>query len=107
MATRLYLQGGEWDGLQLISKEWVARATSKQIDTADRRDNPDWRQGYGFQFWMSRHGYRGDGAYGQFCEVLPEQDAVVGQPLRERNLAFASAERFQAVVLAEPDLRDD
>ena len=34
-------------------------------------------QGYGFQFWMSRHGYRGDGAYGQFCLVLPEQAAVV------------------------------
>ena len=40
-------------------------------------ENPDWRQGYGYQFWMSRHGYRGDGAFGQFCLVLPEQDAVV------------------------------
>jgi hypothetical protein len=28
-------------------------------------------------FWTSRHGYRGDGAFGQFCLVLPEQDAVV------------------------------
>ena len=37
----------------------------------------DWQQGYGFQFWMSRHGYRGDGAYGQFCLVLPEQDVVI------------------------------
>jgi hypothetical protein len=26
---------------------------------------------------MSRHGYRGDGAFGQFCVVLPEQDAVI------------------------------
>jgi hypothetical protein len=26
---------------------------------------------------MSRHGYRGDGAFGQFCLVLPEQDMVV------------------------------
>ena len=26
---------------------------------------------------MARHGYRGDGAFGQFCLVLPEQDAVV------------------------------
>ena len=40
-------------------------------------DNPDWRQGYGFQFWLARHGYRGDGAYGQFCVVLPEQQTVV------------------------------
>ena len=40
-------------------------------------DKVDWSQGYGYGFWMSRHGYRGDGAYGQFCLVLPEQDAVV------------------------------
>jgi hypothetical protein len=26
---------------------------------------------------MARHGYRGDGAYGQFCVVLPEHDAVI------------------------------
>jgi hypothetical protein len=38
----------------------------------------DWDQGYGFQFWRCRHGaYRGDGAFGQFCLVLPDQDAVV------------------------------
>ena len=26
---------------------------------------------------MARHGYRGDGAFGQFCIVLPDYDAVV------------------------------
>lgn len=40
-------------------------------------DNSDWSQGYGFQFWRSRHGYRGDGAYGQYMVILPEADAVV------------------------------
>ena len=39
--------------------------------------SPDWQQGYGFQFWMSRHGYRGDGAFGQFCVILPEQETVI------------------------------
>jgi CubicO group peptidase (beta-lactamase class C family) len=63
---QLYLQQGEWQGRQLISKEWVAEATSKHVETANQQQNPDWRQGYGFQFWMSRHGYRGDGAYGQY-----------------------------------------
>jgi CubicO group peptidase (beta-lactamase class C family) len=63
---------GRWDGSQLISENWIAEATSRQIDTANQQSNPDWRQGYGFQFWMSRHGYRGDGAYGQFCVILPE-----------------------------------
>ena len=38
----------------------------------------DWDQGYGYQFWRSRHNsFRGDGAFGQYCMVLPELDAVV------------------------------
>jgi CubicO group peptidase (beta-lactamase class C family) len=73
---QLYLQRGRWGDTQLIPDSYVAQATSRQIDTPNQ-DNVDWRQGYGFQFWMSRHGYRGDGAFGQFCVVLPEQDAVV------------------------------
>jgi CubicO group peptidase (beta-lactamase class C family) len=72
----LHLQGGVWDGRQLLPADWVAQATSQQVANPDR-ENPDWRQGYGFQFWMARHGYRGDGAFGQFCVVLPEQDTVV------------------------------
>jgi CubicO group peptidase (beta-lactamase class C family) len=72
----LYLQGGRWDGRQLLPAGWVAEATTKQVANPDR-ENPDWRRGYGFQFWMARHGYRGDGAFGQFCVVLPEQDTVV------------------------------
>jgi CubicO group peptidase (beta-lactamase class C family) len=73
---QLYLQGGVWDGRRLLPAKWVAEATRTQVANPDE-PNPDWQQGYGFQFWMARHGYRGDGAYGQFCLVLPEQDAVV------------------------------
>jgi CubicO group peptidase (beta-lactamase class C family) len=72
----LYLRRGRWQGRQLLPADWVAEATAKQVDNADQ-ENPDWRQGYGFQFWRARHGYRGDGAFGQFCVVLPEQDTVV------------------------------
>jgi CubicO group peptidase (beta-lactamase class C family) len=73
---QLYLQRGRWEGAQLIPEEWVAEATSVQVSNAENAE-PDWRQGYGFQFWMARHGYRGDGAFGQFCVILPEQDAVI------------------------------
>jgi CubicO group peptidase (beta-lactamase class C family) len=72
----LYLQRGRWEGAQLIPEQWVAEATSERVGNAGDA-GPDWRQGYGFQFWMSRHGYRGDGAFGQFCVILPEQDAVI------------------------------
>jgi CubicO group peptidase (beta-lactamase class C family) len=73
---QLYLQRGRWDGVQLIPEQWVAEATSTQIANPGG-PSPDWRQGYGFQFWMARHGYRGDGAFGQFCVILPEHETVV------------------------------
>lgn len=73
---QLYLQRGRWGDAQLVPESYVAEATRKQIDNS-MMENPDWSQGYGFQFWIARHGFRGDGAYGQFCVVLPEQDAVI------------------------------
>lgn len=73
---QLHLQGGVWDGRQVLPAAWVAEATHRHVDTP-REAEVDSRQGYGYQFWMSRHGYRGDGAFGQFCLVLPDCDAVV------------------------------
>lgn len=76
---QLYLQRGEWQGQQLVPMAWVAEATSCQVDNNNGHSpNVDWQQGYGYQFWRCQHGaYRGDGAFGQFCIVLPEQDAVI------------------------------
>ena len=73
---QLYLQRGWWGDRRLLPEEWVEEATSVQVENP-LEENPDWSQGYGFQFWMARHGYRGDGAYGQYCIVLPEQQTVV------------------------------
>src|SRR5579859_31100 len=44
----LYLRQGQWDGTQLISKEWVAEATSAHVPNP-QNTQPDWQQGYGFQ----------------------------------------------------------
>jgi CubicO group peptidase (beta-lactamase class C family) len=74
---QLYLQQGIWNGRELAPAAWIRLATSKQ---ASNGSNPlsDWDQGYGFQFWMCRNrAYRGDGMNGQFCIVLPDQDAII------------------------------
>ena len=76
----LLLRKGRWRDRQLVPREWVEVATRSHIETLQVEDGsrPAGRlQGYGFQFWMSEHGYRGDGALGQYCLVLPEQDLVV------------------------------
>jgi len=73
---QLYLQKGRWNGEPLLTESWVEEATSYQ--TSSQENNGDWSQGYGYQFWRCTHGfYRGDGAFGQFCIVMPKLDAVV------------------------------
>ncbi|MFN2233479.1 MAG: serine hydrolase domain-containing protein [Anaerolineales bacterium] len=75
---QLYLQKGQWGGQQLVPADWVEAATAKQVPNGPD-ENPDWEQGYGYQFWRCQPAgvYRGDGAFGQFCIVMPEQDAVL------------------------------
>jgi CubicO group peptidase (beta-lactamase class C family) len=71
------LQKGLWEGKQLLPKKWIEEATSFQIANGDNEED-DWQQGYGYQFWLCRHGaYRADGAFGQFCIVIPNKEAVV------------------------------
>jgi CubicO group peptidase (beta-lactamase class C family) len=74
---QLYLQRGIWKGKRLIPEAWIDLATSRQVSNGSNPKS-DWEQGYGFQFWRCRHGaYRGDGAFGQYCLVMPEEDAVI------------------------------
>jgi CubicO group peptidase (beta-lactamase class C family) len=83
---QLYLQQGKWNGKQLVPADWIAQATKFQVPNdktaagLDKggKEKSDWQQGYGFQFWQCRHGaFRGDGASGQFCIVLPKQEVVI------------------------------
>ncbi|MFI1992101.1 serine hydrolase domain-containing protein [Actinoplanes sp. NPDC020271] len=76
----LLLRDGVRQGRQLIPADWIELATRRHADTRhgdDWANNPDSLCGYGYQFWMSRHGYRGNGAFGQQCVVAPSQDLVV------------------------------
>jgi CubicO group peptidase (beta-lactamase class C family) len=98
---QFYLQSGQWNGQQLLPRQWASEATSFKIqqlpppnsgsDPANQAASPadlaaalaklkqssDWHQGYAYQFWRCRHNaFRGDGAFGQLCVVMPDQDAV-------------------------------
>ncbi len=73
---RLYLNKGMWQGKRLLSEEWVEMAATAHSDNSSN-GTPDWTAGYGFQFWMNdREGYRGDGAFGQLCVILPKREIV-------------------------------
>jgi hypothetical protein len=89
---QLFLQKGRWNGKQIIPAAWIEEAsTAKIIQHPDisqaKRDSSDWEQGYCYQMWRSRHNsYRGDGAFGQYILILPEQDAVIAITSETANM---------------------
>ena len=74
--AQLLLQKGLWNGKQLVPADYLAEATRKHADNS-KNIPPDWKLGYGYQFWISQHGYRGDGAAGQYVIILPEHDIAI------------------------------
>jgi len=83
---QFYLQQGVWNGKPLLPASWIEEATTFKIqqpagagkDLADEKKNSEWHQGYCYQFWRCRHNaYRGDGAFGQYSIVMPDQAAVI------------------------------
>lgn len=82
----MLLHGGVYEGQRIVSEEWLHRATSPIADNSSN-GTPDWVVGYGYQFWCNaRGGFRGDGAFGQLCVVLPEEDTVVVQLAEAANM---------------------
>jgi dihydroorotase/N-acyl-D-amino-acid deacylase len=84
----LMLHHGEWDGRQIVPRDWVAKSTG--IVTPVSQLNPSalrrGRAGYGYLWWIwdgpwssgpYEGAYSGFGAVGQFITVIPKLDLVV------------------------------
>ena len=73
-----YLRDGIFEGRQVVPASWVRTATALQVNNGDFATDDDNAQGYGFQFWRSRHNtYRADGAFGQWSIAMPDHDALL------------------------------
>ena len=104
---QLYLQKGKWKGKEILTERWVEEATGYQ--TKSQEGTGDWAQGYGYQFWRCKPGfYRGDGAFGQYCIVMPGQDVVLAVTSESWDMQKSMAimwdnllPAFQPGVLAE------
>ena len=97
---QLLLQGGVWNGRQVLPAEWVREMSSKQVDCVPAGSNTDklpelrkdpvkqdWVQGYGYQMWRCRHNaFRADGASGQYIIVIPDRNAVIVTTANARNM---------------------
>lgn len=70
----LYLHGGQWEGRQIVSPEWVARSTTPRVRYGDRSL-------YGYGWWTNTDAppgfFEARGRGGQRLSVWPEKDLVV------------------------------
>jgi CubicO group peptidase (beta-lactamase class C family) len=68
----LFLRQGQWDGRQVVSAEWVSRATRRHVST-------DGELGYGYQWWIDADGkgFAALGRNGQMIYVRPDADLIV------------------------------
>jgi CubicO group peptidase (beta-lactamase class C family) len=80
----LYLNGGRWDGTQVVPADYVRASTQPQSDPG--------ALDYGYQWWVTdNYGYdsfRAQGYGGQLIQVIPDLDLVVvitSDPDQERN----------------------
>jgi len=68
---QLYIQDGFSGDEQLLSKDWIIRATSPQVD------KDSW--GYGYLWWLPEtDSYLAWGAGGQYIVVFPNYELVIG-----------------------------
>ncbi|HEX2908509.1 MAG TPA: serine hydrolase, partial [Phototrophicaceae bacterium] len=85
----LYLNGGQWDGQQIIPAEWVATSTQKHISSQPLSD------GYGYQWWVDHNGYYMALGYGgQYILVYPEKNLVVVFTSGLAPTSFSQPESF-------------
>jgi len=79
----LFLRKGLWNGERIISENWVNESTTSYSDLGVRG-------GYGYMWWVAVNGndnisyvnlpdgsFSAQGAYGQYCIVIPEYDLVI------------------------------
>ena len=71
----LYLNGGRWDGAQVVPADYVAASTQPQSDPS--RGPGD----YGYHWWVTNEtghdSFRAMGYGGQLIQIIPELDLVV------------------------------
>ncbi len=76
--ARLTMLKGEWNGEQLLPRDFVEAATKRQVDS-DQTGFPDafHGQGYGYQIWMTMEGsYSFIGMGEQLAVCMPDKDLL-------------------------------
>ena len=74
---KFVMNGGRWNGEQLLSESYVKAATSKQIDNNPEGLESHCTYGYGYLFWRTYdNSFFFNGMGCQFCVCVPDKDII-------------------------------
>jgi len=100
----LYLNGGEWDGTQLVPSRWVETSTAPQGREARYREKTEVIQWYGHHWWTwgpdwygGYAAFQAKGYAGQQILVLPELNLVVVTTANTHVAPEAAAAQEEAI----------
>lgn len=75
--ARFCMNGGSWNGEQLLNEEYIRKATSKQIDNSTQDSSDAQSLGYGYYFWCTRdNSYFMNGMGCQLAVCVPDKDII-------------------------------
>ena len=75
--AKLLMDGGKWEGKQLIDADYVREATSKIVGNSEERYASVFGNGYGYQIWRTpRDGFACLGMGGQMTIAIPSKQLI-------------------------------
>lgn len=84
---QLYLNGGKWDGRQVVSERWVQEATIPAAGLLDKDGKPN--TFYGYQWWILNYAnhriFYARGILGQYIAVIPDLKIVMVRLGKQRG----------------------
>lgn len=100
---QMFLQGGMWNGAQLVPADWVAESTTPSATTKDGATK------YGYQWWMPSDAEEGEyfarGVYGQHIYINTRLNVVIAsnaadRKFRESGVSSSIIAMFRAIAEA-------
>ncbi len=95
---QMVLQGGQWQGVQIVPADWIATSTSPQAADGTA---------YGYQWWIPSNAAPGEvmaqGIYGQYIYINPGLGVVIAvnaadRGFKEPGVGAANVAMFRAIA---------
>lgn len=88
--ARLYLNGGDWEGEQILSEDWVKDSLDVSADYSrpGANNDPYNEIGYGYQWWVpegNQNEFMAIGVYGQWIYVNPSKKVIIVKTSADPN----------------------